>query len=310
MKTIRIISAMLVFLLATGQLEAKKVLLRYQLKLDQVYQVETVTNSVIVQDLMGTQMEVTSLITMTSEVKVVEVVEGEHYVIQQTMTKMAMSTKSPNGDLEYDTGSGAAAPDWATDIMILLNDPFKYTLSTRGEILSLELPAKLREKLETSEPTGVMEQMMAGVSASFGSAEGLQATVQNQWFKFPAEQVATRKMWKSEDTSQQALAMKVASEFTLMKSSKGGHEIRIGGTMATSDTSEPIEVQGMFLDFSMAGTREGASVLDFASGITLESNVVSNISGVIIIEGDQLPEPFSMPLSYKISEKVTFKEKQ
>ena len=310
MKTIRLVSTILILLMATGQLQAKKVQLRYQLKMDQTYQIETVTNSVIVQDVMGTQMEVTGLLTMVSEAKVLSAVEGDLYSIEQRITRIVLSTKTPNGDMEYDTGSGEEAPDWAADIMLMLNDPFQYNLSTTGKILSMELPAKLREKLGDSESVVGLEQMMSGLAGSFGSAEGLQTMIQNQWFIFPDEPVATRKMWKFEGTSQQAMAMKVSSEYTLVKSSKSSHEIRIAGSLSSSDTAEPIEVQGMFLDFSLAGTKEGSSTIDSVTGITLESNVVSNISGVIIIEGDQLPEPFSMPMSYKINEKVTFKEIQ
>lgn len=310
MKTIRLVSTILILLMATGQLQAKKVQLRYQLKMDQTYQIETVTNSVIVQDLMGTQMEVTGLLTMVSEAKVMGVAPGDHFIIQQRITRLVLSTKTPNGDMEYDTGSGEEAPDWAADIMLMLNDPFQYNLSTTGKILSMELPVKLREKLGESESGPGIEQLMSGLAGSLGSAEGLQTMIQNQWFMFPDEPVATRKMWKSEETSQQAMAMKVSSEYTLVKSSKSGHEIRIAGFTSSSDTAEPIEVQGMFLDFSLAGTREGSATIDYLTGITLESNVVSNISGVIIIEGDQLPEPFSMPMSYKINEKITFKEKQ
>ncbi len=310
MKTIRLVSTILILLMATGQLQAKKVQLRYQLKMDQTYQIETVTNSVIVQDVMGTQMEVTGLLTMVSEAKVLSAVEGDLYSIEQRITRIVLSTKTPNGDMEYDTGSGEEAPDWAADIMLMLNDPFQYNLSTTGKILSMELPAKLREKLGDSESVVGLEQMMSGLAGSFGSADGLQTMIQNQWFMFPDEPVATRKMWKFEGTSQQAMAMKVSSEYTLVKSSKSSHEIRIAGSLSSSDTAEPIEVQGMFLDFSLAGTKEGSSTIDSVTGITLESNVVSNISGVIIIEGDQLPEPFSMPMSYKINEKVTFKEIQ
>ena len=70
------------------------------------------------------------------------------------------------------------------------------------------------------------------------------------------------------------------------------------------ELEDPIEMEGMEINYEVSGRKEAAYTIDLTTGLVSTVQGVTDISGVLSIDSPQLPSPMNMPMTLKLTEEI------
>ena len=303
MKKVRILSILVIAVLSTAAVQAKKVELKYNLSVGQEMVISHSLKQEISQEVMGQSQVMENLMETKYNFKVLEVKTDGNFLIEQKVIAMKMVMENEYVNINYDTESGDEAPAGMEYYTKIINIPFSFIMSPQGEVIEMVGTEKYIETiLETmgagNEP---QQQMLSGLASQSTSDEGLKGQLGAIFFKYPAGKTKVKSSWTDESESTQMVKFKNSIENTLAKVTNETATIKQDVTIKQL-AMDAMEVQGMTMNYELSGKKQGGYDVDFNTGLLLKADVVTEISGAISIESPQLPNPMSIPMTIKMTE--------
>jgi hypothetical protein len=210
-------------------------------------------------------------------------------------------------EVKYNSATDKEVPEAAKINAMTLDQTYSFTLSGKGEITDVQAPDGLVDKIQKELEN--LQGAMGVVSAAQnpGSPETFAKTIGQLFVKLPGEEVKPKSTWENEEKFEQMVVFNTKTSSTFVKAGGETNDLEVKTQITQADPSAGMEVQGMNITYQLSGTGAGTYNLDAKSGALVTSTMVTTISGVINIEGAQLPEPMSIPMAIKSTEKITRK---
>jgi len=126
-------------------------------------------------------------------------------VIQQTVDRVKLSMNSPTGqNVAYDSDAEGPAEGLAAMVApmyeAMIEDKFEFTMTPRGEIQDVKVPAKVLEAIKNSPG--------AAVAGDMATAEGLQSQLMQLALVFPENSPEVGESWSNSVTINNPMAGK------------------------------------------------------------------------------------------------------
>jgi hypothetical protein len=311
MKTIQIISTIVLFCSFAFQSEAKKVKLQYQLKAGDQFKLEMNISQDIVQESSGQSQNSKSFKSNTYEFKVTNVSQSGDMELNAVQVAFAIESSGVQfGDMKYNSSSGAAVPDFAKDQAAVLNEIYSFTLSPLGKITNIKIPEGILEKIKK-----IMEDSGAG-KLGFDTDEAGKAfdeqgfgRILNLFFMtFPAGEAEADVPWEVETEGNPRLMLsKFVSNYSLTKSSGDINEIRVMAKISPDNMIPPKERFGMKFSFDFTGDKMGTLLLDPLTGLIRNAEAITSLQGAMVINSPQMQAPTKIPMTMRATERVITK---
>ena len=308
MKTKRILFFVALILSVGMQAEAKKVKLQYQLKAGEEFKYEVSIAQESAQEVMGQSQSSTTTTSTTMNFKVLEVTATGDIKMKAALVAFTYSGTTPAGEMKYNSATDSVIPEFAKMSTLGLNQYYSFTMSPLGKISDLTAPEGFVEKLDkmiAGQGAGAMG--MGAVAGSAAGPEGFAKSLDGIFLTFPEGGAEVKKPWDVQSKINQMVSMKVNSKYELMNSSKETNEIKVTSQIAVDPDAAPMEISGMKMSFELVGAKEGKVMLDATTGLPSSLVATASISGNVSIDSPQQPSPMSIPMTVKLTEKVTKK---
>ncbi|GEM_PF-1069136 len=292
------------------QAEAKKVQLGYLLKPGDEFTYTTAVAQDIAQDVMGQTNTMTMETTMSYHFKVIESNADGSFRLSGMLVELIMDSKTPMGDVTYNSSTDKEVPDYAKMSTLTLNETYLFTLSRGGAVTDVVAPEGMEEKI--SKAMAEMENLasqLVQTSANIGATpEGFAKSVGGFfYFNFPESPVKPKFKWSTQEKVEQMVVFNTAIEYTFLGNKQGTNDIKVVTQITQADPSAGMQLQGMNMTYELAGGKEGTYSLDPVTGLISKGEGVTTISGVISVESSELPAPMTIPMSIKSTEKISRK---
>jgi hypothetical protein len=308
MKNTRILFIAALILSVGMQAEAKKVNLKYQLKAGTEFKYEVAMSQESAQEVMGNSQSSTNSTTTTLDFKVLEVTSTGDMNMKAALVALSLTGTSPAGEMKFNSATDTVIPEFAKMSSLGLNQYYTFTLSPLGKITDLKAPEGFVEKLDKLiAEQGASTMGMGAVAGAAAGPEGFQKSLEGIFLTFPEGGAEVKKPWNVESKINQMVPMKVNSKYELVNSTKETNELKVNSQISVDPDAPPMDIQGMKMSFELVGAKEGKITLDAVTGLINAVEATTSISGNISIEGPQLPTPMSIPMTVRMTEKISKK---
>ncbi|MBT3748805.1 MAG: hypothetical protein HN936_02095 [Bacteroidetes bacterium] len=305
MKTKRIVYVLLLAIVTSLSVEAKKVQLKYVLEEGMEFTFELVTSQDIAQEVMGQAQNSGTEISQVLAYKVLMVNADGNYRISMKINRLKMKTVSPMGDIEFNSDDMSEDDDAFKMIGWLWDEEIIFTMTPHGEVLEVEDVESLAKKSEDLvAEAGSGSQIYASLASQFGTEEAIKQNLSNQFFIFPESKVKVGKAWESVKETKQMISMKNTIQQTITEVTVDAITLTQQVKIDMGEGGEAMEVQGMEMQYELSGGKDAVYEIDPLTGLTITGEGHTTISGIISIESPQLPTPMSIPMTIKSTDKI------
>lgn len=265
MKHIAIVFLSIVSITAFSQSPSGKIVV----KKGQHFAVESKSDGVITQEMMGQTMELTLSNTATIKAEIKDI-KDNNYIITQTLTSIKTSFNGMGQDKSFDSdkkdGVDSAAAAVYKD---KLNVPKEIVITNQG----VDVTKADTTQDEKGDPMAAMMQMMGG---------GQENVAGVLFLVIPAGKKAGD-TW-SDSTESEGVKMK--KTYTINSIANKEASVSIEGVL---DINKTIQSQGMELATEMTSKISSSVLVDLVSGIQKENKSVTDVKGTIDVMGQSVP---------------------
>jgi hypothetical protein len=305
MKTKRIVYVLLLAIVTSLSVEAKKVQLKYVLEEGMEFTFEVVTSQDIAQEIMGQAQNSGTEISQVVAYKVLMVNPDGNYRISMKINRLKMKTVSPMGDIEFNSDDMSEDDDAFKMIGWLWDEEIIFIMTPNGEVVEVENVESFVEKSQDLvAEAGSGSQVYASLGSQFGTEEAIKQNLGSQFFAFPKSKVKVGKAWESVKETKQMISMKNTIQQTITEVTADAITLTQQVKIDMGEGDETMEVQGMEMQYELSGGKDAVYELDRATGLTITGEGHTTISGIISIESPQLPTPMSIPMTIKSTDKI------
>jgi hypothetical protein len=258
--------------------------------------------------MMGQSQTTNNNTRMTYDCKVTGVSGSGEMTLEVALVGYAMNLSNPMSEMKYDSETDTSVPDFAKSMAATLKEVYTLTLSPLGAISNVQVPAGLAEKVQKILEEIAGNQMAMATAAGAGvSADAFKQAMEGFFMAFPEDGAQLKKPWEAETKINQMIAFNTKTKMELVKTGAETHEIKVSSQITQDPEAAPMEMEGMTISYHLMGTSDGNLVLDAGTGVVRSTESVTSISGDITVESSQLPEPMSIPMTIRSTEKITRK---
>ncbi len=263
------------------------------LKLDKgkTYYERSLVDQRITQSVMGQDQVINQVIGVGRKLDVLDVDAQANMRIRYTYTWSTFKQSGPMGTTDYDSSNAATAPAGAEGFAAVIGESYVLKVSPKGKILDVNGVEALAEAVRKKAPNADVSTGMSPATflvnkdAIRESAEGVLAV-------YPDEPVEVGASWDEKRVANMGLVLITESKSTLQKREGGVATISSVITMKSDPQGPPMSMQGMYMKFEMAGTHEGTTQVDEATGLIKTDRGHSVLKGQIGI-GASAEGPFN-----------------
>ena len=122
--------------------------------------------------------------------------------------------------------------------------------------------------------------------------------------KYPGGKVKVGNTWDDISETRQMVSFTNKIQNTLVEAGKETATIKQDVNVEMMELEDPIEMEGMEINYELSGRKEAAYTIDLTTGLVSTVQGVTDISGVLSIDSPQLPSPMNMPMTLKLTEEI------
>ena len=250
-------------------------------KKGQHFTVESKSDGVITQEMMGQSMEMTlgSNTVISTEIKDVK---NNNYTITQTLTSVKSTFSGMGQDKSFDSDK---KEDMDSEAGALYRDKFNLPKELVITNEGVNITTDTSKKAEGSDPMAGMMEMMSGGQDNVTGA---------LFLVIPAGK-KVGDTW-ADSTSTEGVKMK--RTYTLNSIANKEASVTINGIV---DINKTMQVQGMDLNTVMTSKINSAVLVDVITSVQKENKSVTDVTGTIDVMGQ------SVPITSKINTLTTVK---
>jgi hypothetical protein len=257
---------------------------KIDVKKGQKFVIESKSDGVITQDMMGQSMEMSlgSTTTVSTEIKEVK---NNNYTITQTLTNVKSTFSGMGQDKSFDSDK---KEDMDGEAGALYKDKFNVpkdiVITKEGISITTSDTSKSTNKQDGNPMAGMMEMMGGGQDNAAGAL----------FLVIPAGK-KPGDTWQDSTNSD---GVKMKRVYTLNSIVNKQASVTINGVL---DINKTMQVQGMDLNTVMTSKINSTVLVDVISSIQKENKSTTDVSGTIDVMGQ------SVPITSKINSLTTVK---
>jgi hypothetical protein len=265
---------------ASAQTATGKLLLAKGQKL----QIDNTIKSVINQEMMGQQMEITIDANMIHQLEVKDK-KSASYVLTSTLTKLMTNGSAMGQEMKFDS-------DKKEDLESETGKALKSQLNVNKEVELSETAKVIKgvEKDTASAGGGQLMDIVNNVTGANDESNGASAAFD----VIPAGKKAGDSWSDSTITDE----IKTYRNYTIKEVNGNNATVSLSGKQVTR---KKVEQQGMEINVSMEGTLKGEGIVDMSTGLLKQRTMVMDGTGSAEIMGQ------SMPVTTKVTTTTTVK---
>lgn len=290
---------LMVILLSVGSVQAKsKVLLRLKLEKGTTYQTTMTTNTLINQEMMGQQMNVTQYMEMVISYHVLDVLPNKNFKMDYAFDKMKISSLVNGQEIVMDSDGPEDNP-----MNKVLKDMVGYTvkleMTPRGEVQQVEGLDQFVQRMAGNPQLTQSMQM-------FGSNESFESFIDQTFNYFPEEAVEEGSKWTSSFELPSLMNTEIVMNFEVASITNKDVLLNVASNI---DMDMPIEQNNMKIDMKMTGTQNGTMTVDASDGWVKESNIKQAFDMHMKMKNPQNGEDMEIPMKMESTIKMTVDKK-
>ncbi|MCB1138970.1 MAG: hypothetical protein KDK23_09455 [Leptospiraceae bacterium] len=283
----RAIVIALLFIISCGPSEP--VQLRVNLQKGDKYVQTVVTDQSIKQQIMG-MAEAQEQKTKTSITYTVECTEVDDSgtTIKVTYDRIQVEKDGSSGKSSYDSEKDKEPtnPD-ALAYAKMIDHGFSVKLSPRSEVVDMIGIEEFLERVYSSlelpdDETG--RQIRQMLKTQFGP-QTMKHMLERSYIPYPEKEVGEGDSWnKLVDMGGAGIPIQVDSTYTIKDLGSSEVILETRGKIS-SDKEQAMKILSMEMKYNLSGTMDGEQVVDLDRGVLVESSVVQEMKGDMIIHG-------------------------
>jgi hypothetical protein len=272
-----------------------KYTLAYNFAKGQNYKQTTATDMLIVQDIMGQEMKITSQITMTTDFNVRETRNNAYTLdVRYKEMKLTIDMGGAGASLALDSNTPddkATLQNLSPMLKAVTNKPIEFVMTKSGKLESLKGIDKIYEAMLNSLDASVGEAMRQQVIGQIGNQLS-DAAIKSSWEQYnyyPENPVAIGESWDGEVKIKMNDIDLVINSKTTLKSVDDKVFVVEGEGILSSPPNGTMKVNGMDISVSLKGTQKATIESDRKTGWVIRGNVVQHIEGELEAMGTIIP---------------------
>lgn len=292
MKRNHIVLFIITILLATNVVQAEsKVLFRLDLQKGTVYEMTTLTNNSINQEMMGQKIKIDQEMEMVLSYHVLDVLPNKNFMIEYSVLKMKVNMIVNGQETKLNSESSDA------------NDPMINAVKSIPK-LKLEInPKGLVEKVEGFEVKNLTQDpRMSQFLEMFMNDKSFKTFIGQMFNYFPDNEVEKGDKWTSSFQMPSMMNMETTMNYEVADISNGQIALFV---LSNVDIATPIEQAGMKVDMKMTGTQTGNMLIDLEDGIVRSSEINQKFDVNMKMKNPQSGEDMEIPMNVFSVVKIT-----
>ncbi len=237
------------------------------------------------QSAMGQSAKTDQTMTMESTYDVVAG-EGTGRKLTISYDRIAMSMRSPMGNMEYDSKDGGKKDTMLNIFGMMLNKPFSMYVSEKGDISKIEGLDNIIQSIGTTgtPQDEVMRKQIAGVF----NDTAVRSMMQQSLNIYPDKAVKTGDTWiKSMNLNMGPFSLKLDNTYKLTSVNGGTAHIDIASKISSNEGTK--QMAGQEMKINLEGDSQGKMDVDIASGLVIDSKINQKIKGSMKMTGMPVP---------------------
>ena len=287
------------FLLFSGNIQAKKVLLRFNLQKGTIYSMTMDMTNTVDQSLMGQNVKIDQKMKMVLDWKVLDVLPNKNYLAEYSFGKISMEINANGQNVNFDSEN----PTENNPILAPLNEMKKVKLQIEftnlGKVVKVTGMEDLISKISGNQTLSQSFQM-------FSSESNFESFFSQTFNYFPEKEVEKGDKWTSSMKLSTIMNMETKMDFEVADITND-HVILNVNSVVNIDT--PIEQQGMKIQLKMDGTQKGTMNINLKDGWLDESNLIQNFTMNMKMKNPQSGEDLEIPIKMKSAVKISVERK-
>lgn len=293
-------------LLLTSVAFAQQHKLSLDLEVGKEYQQLTSSQMQILQEISGQKIDINLNIEGLMAYTVKE--EGDNaYTLEAVYKNMGMKMVMPQMTMDFNSTSGKEDP-FSKMLSAIADQPFEVVMSKNGKITEVNgLESIFESSISQFEdlPAAQLEQIKSQLSQSYGK-DAFKGNIEMVTAIFPDEKVKVGDSWKVDTQLKSGFEAGINTTYTLVEKNNDFYMIKGESDIATEDTDEMTQMNGMPMRFDMKGKMSSDIKVDSKTGWIINADIKQDISGDAFIgepgSGNDMVSKMKMTGGFKISD--------
>lgn len=298
---------LITLLIASIAVYGQKVTLALNLTQGDTYPMSTTAKMLMTQDINGQAQEINMNIISRMTFKVTGI-KDTTYLMDVKFDRVAMQMTIGAQNVNFDSDS--KTKDMPSILMgNLTNKVFSIVMSKKGKILTVNNIDVLYASLFNGIPDitdAQKAQFKSMMMQSFGP-ESLKGNIELATALFPDNKVAKSDKWTVKTVLESTMKADVKTTFTLQDITDNAYLLH-GDSQIVTDKNAVTEVNGMKVNYDLAGTSTYEIKLDKNTGWTTDAKITQNMKGNLAIKDNpQVPGGMTVPMTITDEQSITDK---
>jgi hypothetical protein len=247
----------------------------------------------------GMPQEISTTLSTESDYIVQDIKEGVYY-IDIMVKKMSNTTKTAMGR-EIIASDGPVSNPMNKLFNNMTTYPIKITMNNKGELLSFDNSAQLKNMTEGVDLPEMQLAQLEGTMKKEMSAEKLTSNYSQLTQILPKTEVSIGASWGKKITINSIVSFESTTTFTLESVTDEFYTISTTAIIATSENEES-DVMGMKAKCNLAGPLKGTYIIDKNTGWISSANLEQQLDGNITFEkSEMMPQEMKISMTSKTS---------
>ncbi|MFV0377432.1 MAG: DUF6263 family protein [Mangrovibacterium sp.] len=287
--------------------EAKKADLLLNLEVGKSYQVQSLSNGTITQEMMGKAMTFDLLVSTSTQFTVTGK-SADVYELELQYTDLSMEMKNSQMNMTFSSDS----TDTSNPISIMLSKMKGQIafmkINSKGKVLEMTGFAKIISSMVETLSNGQepqRAQMIKQLQDAYGD-EAMKNNLSSTFSILPQKPVAVGDTWEFSQTINQGTSLTIHSTCTLKSEEEEVYTIVTVGKVLTPADAPAFENAGMQMKMEMSGKSSSEIKLDKTTGWIVEGTGILDLTGIVtILPSAQIPNNMEIPMTIKTTTSYT-----
>lgn len=299
MKTKLITLLVILILLAANAAQAKKLMLRLNLKKGTTYEMTMATTSNIDQEMMGQKMKIDQKIDMVFSYHVLDVLPNKNYLIEYSFGKTKLSVNVNGQEMNFDSESADQTNPMNASLKGLDTYKLKLEINPKGKVERIEGVDQIAKEMAANQQLAQSMQMFTN-DASFMSFVG-------QTFNyFPENEIDKNDKWTSSYKIPSLMNMEASMNFEVTAIEKDMISLNVNSDI---NMEGPVEQSGYKFDMKSTGSQTGTMTIDSADGWVRQSELTQKFDVNLKMKNPQSGEDMEIPMLVNSVTNITVNKK-
>ncbi|HEY8748745.1 MAG TPA: DUF6263 family protein [Tepidisphaeraceae bacterium] len=276
----------------------EKLDLRLRLSKDDVHAMNVTLDQTIDQTVQGVAQHITQTLNLGYTLKVEEVDDHDQATVSIHYDSIALRSKSPAGDANYDSTQPATVmPPAAVGLATLIGQSFTAVVSAEGQVSSIKGVDKLANTVlaKLSGVEGPARIAAEKVIRQHLSEAGMKNSLQNLFGIVPDRPIAVGESWVRSPQAMPGFGVILETTCTLKNRENGIATIEVAGHFSTA-SGATLELGQSKFDYEFHGELLGQLQVQESTGWISSSTLTQSLAGAATTRSPNV-SPQSVPVT-------------